>query len=343
MMRMRAALALVAGVALAVGSPMSGTAAVAAPAVVRAMDAAGTESERALRTKLDALVKTLPGRYTVRMLELDGSRRDVSIGGGSARYPASTVKLFIAYGVYDRIDAGKLSLKTKLASGPTVGQCLHSMIEPSDNFCAVDLRDRVGTTWLNGLLTAKGYPTTRWSGGTWSTTASDTARLLARLAQGDLLSKDSSARFLRLLETQIWKEAIPPGLPIGVRQASKPGTKWLASGWVQTDAAIVWGPGSRYVLAVFGSGGATIPSITRISRLVYTHLQGPIAKPFVYQRQQMVTTDPLRLRASAPSGRILLTVPKGTSVQVLDSRRLWYLVRVEGRSGWMHSGWLAAR
>ena len=303
----------------------------------------GATSERRLRASLQSLIATLPGRYTVRVRELDGGRRDVSIGGATLRYPASTIKLFIADGVYSRIDAGRLALSSKVRSGLTIAQCLRAMIEPSDNFCADDLRAKIGTAWLNGFLTAHGYPGTRFSAGIEkTTTASDAALLLTRLARGTLLSKASNARFLKQLETQIWREAIPAGLPVGTRQASKPGTKMRSTGMVQTDAAIVWGAKTRYVLTVFGSNGATIPGITSITRLVQTRLEGPVAHPFVYQRQQMRTTAAVVLRA-APRGARVAGYGAGSLVEVIDSARSWYLVRIRGKVGWVPNTYLTLR
>lgn len=303
----------------------------------------GATSERRLASALRVLLPTLPGRYTVRVHELDGGRRDVSIGGGTHRYPASTIKLFIAYGVYSRIDAGALTLASRVRSGLTVAQCLRAMIEPSDNFCADDLRALVGTSWLNAFLVTQGYPGTQFSAGIEkTTTASDAARLLTRLARGTLLSTGSTARLLTQLETQVWREAIPAGLPKGVRQASKPGTRMRPSGMVQTDAAIVWGAKTRYVLTVFGSNGATIPSITRIARLVQTRLEGPVVHPFVYDRQQMRTTAAIVLR-TAPGGSRIGGYPAGTRVEVIDSARSWYLVRIGAKVGWMPNTRLVLR
>jgi beta-lactamase class A len=303
----------------------------------------GVTSERSLRAALLRLLPGLPGRYTLRVRELDGGRRDVSIGGATLRYPASTSKLFIAYGVYRRIDQGRLSLTSTVRSGLTVAQCLRAMIEPSDNFCADDLRAKVGTAWLNGLLKQQGYPGTRFLAGIEkTTTASDTARLLARLARGTLLSKASTARLLKQLETQVWREAIPPALPKGTKQASKPGTKMRPTGMVQTDAAIVWGVRTRYVLTVFGSHGATIPSITRIARLVQTRLEGKVVDPFVYDRRQMRTTGTVVLRRS-PGGDPIAAYPAGTRIEVIDSARTWYLVRIGAKVGWVPNARLVLR
>lgn len=307
----------------------------------------GTTSERRLRARLAALLRQLPGKYTVEVRELDGGRRVVRVDASRHREPASIFKLFVAYGVYTRIDRGTLSADDRVRSGLTVGACLRAMIEPSDNFCAHDLRTRIGTAWLNRLLHANGFTgTTFWYDGhrTKTTTTADVARLLTRLARGELVSRASSARLLHRLETQVWREAIPPGLPDGVRQASKPGTLATATGLVQTDSAIVWGPRSRYVLVVMGSNGATTGAITRISRTVYRELEGAVRRPFVYDRQQMRATAGIVLtRAASRGSQVLGRYPAGTRVEVIDSVRTRYLVRIAGRVGWVDNTHLTLR
>jgi beta-lactamase class A len=339
--------ALLAG--LLVGALVLG---VAAPARADGPTADGSAaraaaSEDRLRARLTALLPQLPGRYTVEARELDGAHRLVRIDPARHREPASIFKLFVAYGVFTRVDRGALSLDDRVRSGLSVRTCLRAMIEPSDNFCAHDLRARIGTAWLNRLLHEHGFRgTTFWYDGrrTKTTTTADVARLLTRLARGELVSRASSKRFVRLLETQVWREAIPPGLPNGVRQASKPGTLSTPTGLVQTDSAIVWGPRSRYVLVVLGSNGATTAAITRISKVVYRGLQGRLRDPFGYDRQQMRSTGGLVLtawvsRRSAVLGRY----PAGTRVEVVDSIRTRYLVRIAGRVGWVDNTRLTLR
>lgn len=304
-------------------------------------------SEQRLHAQLAALLPELPGKYTIEVRELDGARRLVRFSASKHREPASIYKLFIAYGVFTRIDAGTLRYGDRVASGLTVRSSLRAMVEPSDNFSAQDLLARVGKPWLNRLLHSHGFTgTTFWYDGrrTKTTTTADVAKVLARLARGQLVSKASTARFEHLLETQVWREAIPPGLPDGVKQASKPGTLWTASGIVQTDSAIVWGPRSRYVLVVMGSNGATTHAITRISRVVYRGLEGPIGRAFVYDRQQMRATGALVLTDSASRhSRVLGRFGAGTRVEVVDSVRTRYLVRIAGILGWVDNAHLTLR
>lgn len=338
------AIALTAGVGVAPAhAEASGATGFRGVAVTRA----GAASERRLRAELVGLAKQLPGRYTVEVRELDGEHRLVRIDAAKHREPASVYKLFVAYGVLTRIDQGTLSYDDRVRSGLSVRTCLRAMTEPSDNYCAQDLLAEVGIARLNRLLHRNGYAgTTFWYDGhrTKTTTTADVARLLAALARGRLVSPASTRRFVRLLETQVWREAIPPGLPDGVRQASKPGTLWTSTGLVQTDSAIVWGPRSRYVLVVMGSNGATTHAITRISAAVYRELEGRIRSPFVYDRKQMRATGRLVLTTTASrASPVLGRYPAGTRVEVIDSVRTRYLVRIAGRTGWVDNTHLVLR
>jgi hypothetical protein len=307
----------------------------------------GKTSEESLEAKVASLIRRLPGDYTVRVRELDNGRRKVSIGGRNDREPASSSKIFIAYAVYKKIDEGTLRYTSKVSSGLTVDQCLRAMIEPSDNYCAIELRNKVGLSYLNKLIDKGGYTDTHFwyaKGKTKVTSATDLADLIARLGYGNLLSKDSTARFLKLLKTQVWREGIPPGLPNNVVQASKPGSLWAPGGMVQTDVAFVWGGRTRYAIAVMGYNGATTGSITKISKLVYTHLQGSFPTAFVYDKQQMASTKTVELRSGAGSKtKLLRTYPKGTKIEVIDSIRNWYYVRVAGKTGWMLNSGMTLR
>ena len=93
-----------------------------------------------------------------------------------------------------------------------------------------------------------------------------------------------------------------------------------------------------------GSNGATTHAITRISKAVYRELEGAGRAPFVYDRQQMRATGKLVLTVSASrSSRVLGTYRAGTKVEVIDSRRTRYLVRIAGRTGWIDNAHLVLR
>lgn len=308
--------------------------------------AAPITSEK-LEVRIAKLVRSLPGGYAVSVRELDGDKRTASIRSGRQLEPASSAKLFIAYAVYKKIDRGDLSLDSHVSSGLSVRACLRAMIEPSDNYCAAELRHKVGNRFLNRLLAHDGYDDTHFwyaRGRTKVTSTSDMVTLLSRLERGELLSKKSTKRFLGQLRTQVWRDTIASGLPANIVQASKPGALSTGSGMVYTDAAIVYGKKTRYVIAIMGYHGSTIRSIVRISRLVYTGLEGKFTRSFHYTKAQMVSTRAITLRAGpGRSSRVLRSFAKGVKVQVISSRHSWYYVRAGGSVGWMYNSGLKLR
>ncbi|MFD1722280.1 serine hydrolase [Amnibacterium endophyticum] len=303
-------------------------------------------SEAQLGRRVRGLLRSLPGDYAVDVQELDGDRHALRIDADEPHEPASTSKVFVAFAVLHRVDRGALALDDRLDNGLEVQECLRAMLQVSNNECSVGLQQAIGAPGFSGVVRAAGFEDTAVAYGDGQanlTTASDVSDLMARLARGDLLSPGSTALMVDLLERQVWREAIPQGLPKGVRQASKPGTLLPSTGFVQTDTAIVWGSRTRYVLTVLGSRGATIEGISRISRAVHEALQGPVDDPFVYDRQQLVTTTDTALRADGAGTTVLAVLPAGTPAEVLTSVRDWWLVRADGREGWVQQGDLALR
>ena len=306
-------------------------------------------SEQALLNKLNALLPTVPGKHTVSVSEVGGLKRAVSIRGGDRLEPASTIKLFAAYAVLKRVEAGTLFYSTKLSSGLTVAECMRVMIHVSDNLCHTDLMRIMGVDTMNALFAANGYTGTHYAGmwkGTYysykTSTSNDLNTLLLRLNAGTLLNASNSNYLLTLMKSQIWRGRIPSGLPPGVVQASKPGELWVSSGLTESDAAIVYAPRGTYVISILGVNGSTKASLARISRVVYEHFNGPISRTATFVVPEMYATAATVLRSS-PGGPAIASIPKGTLVEVITSSRQWYQVKVNGRGGYTSSLYLGNR
>lgn len=233
-----------------------------------------------LRDALVAQIALERGDFRVSVNEIGGAGRFVSIGGDDSVEPASSIKLFYAWAVLDRADRGKLSLSRRLPSGPTWGQCMKVMIELSDNLCSADIREALGNGRLNRAFRNEGFSSTRIlldEAGQYAgkrTSTADLTTLLTRLEAGSLLSPQSSRHFHNLLRNQIWRSRIAAGTPQGTVVESKPGELAVDSKLVQTDAAIVRGPVSTYVVTIMAERGATKRALKRLSRIVFEGLQG---------------------------------------------------------------------
>lgn len=306
-------------------------------------------SEQALLKKLNALLPTLKGVHNVTVRELVGMKRTVSVRGGNRDEPASSIKLFALYGALKRIEQGKLYYSTELSSGVTLSQCMHALIHVSDNYCHTDLLHLMGNDNLNAQFAREGYTGTHYAGnwkGTYysykTSTTNDMTALLQKLYNGTLLNKSNSTYMINLLKTQIYRMSLPSGLPPGVVQASKPGEMWISSGMVQTSAAIVYAPKGAYTLAIMGHNGSTDPSLAAISKLVYEHFNGAFSKTATFAVQQMATKHSAKLRSS-PGGSAIATIPAGAYAEVEAGVRLWYHVKVNGKTGYMSSADLKNR
>jgi len=180
---------------------------------------------------------------------------------------ASIYKLFVAYDVYKKIDAGSVSYNDDLARYGTSGSvstCLTAMITVSDNDCGKALGKLVVWADLDTLLAKEGYSHTVLNNydatGTLVcdklTSASDVARLLEKLYDGTLLSKTSSAQFIELLKGDDIDYMLPAGFPSGTVIAHKVG--FLDQ--YQHDAGIVYGTKKTMLVVMLTKGWTTAPT-----------------------------------------------------------------------------------
>ena len=321
---------------------------------VQALDECSTiDDDRAasaavLTAALQARISTLPGTYSVSVRELGGLQTAVSIRGGVAQEPVSVIKVFVAYAVLDRIDRGLVSFASPTRSGVSVGECLRVMIHVSDNYCHHDLVALVGVSNLTTQLRAEGYRGTSYTGASSGsvpyasklTSTDDLALLLSRLERGELLSPAMTAHFMTLLETQLWRSKIPSGVAAGVPVANKTGSAWTSAGWYHSDAGIVSAPAGPYVVAVLGSGGASVTGVREISRIVYEHFNGTGSPAATFSDLNLVTAGPVTYYRYSNSSTPLGTIPAGVRLETTESARTWYLVTYNGSGVWVHSSGL---
>lgn len=298
----------------------------------------GPELTAAVRTQL----ADERGVYRLSVRELGGANRTIDIDGGHAMEPASSIKIFYAWLALKRVDSGRLSLSARLPSGVTWGKCLEVMIVVSDNLCSADIREALGNRWVNRAFANAGFddtrvllsPTGAYRGKRSS--AADLTDFLVELESGNLLSSESTARMHELLRGQVWRTRIGGGTPQGVMVESKPGQLAVNNRMVETDAAIVRGPYSTYVISVMGENNAKKSAIRNISQIVYEGLQGEsVALRASYPRAQYVARRNVGI-SSAYRGSVAAIVPSGRPVQLKLTSRLDAYVHVDG-IGW---GWV---
>jgi beta-lactamase class A len=242
-----------------------------------------------LRQQILDYLDSQPGRYGVAVEDL-ATHHVTLIDADQTFESASTYKLLVMYCVYQQLSTGKLSLDTSIAitdtdavedepdSGlyvgdtVTVGYALRSMIEISSNAAAYALARTVGG-WDRVVTAAEELGmmgTTRDETNGFVTTPNDMLTFLLALTQLKLVSPEASDSMLLLLARQPNNDRIPAELPDGVLVAHKTGE--LPE--VRNDVGIVFAPGGRYVICVFGAGDKGTEAdmsiaIAHVSRLAY--------------------------------------------------------------------------
>ncbi len=201
------------------------------------------------------------GQYGVVIKELGGRKRNASLNAHTQFLTASLYKVFVSQYLYSKVESGQLSLSDYMG-GYNVGNCLEQMIVVSSNACGHGLGVAIGWENLNTHVHSLGFKETTISE-TKYTSAGDMAKFLEKLQGGTLLGRTFNATLINYLKRQIYRNAIPAGVP-GISVADKPGYY----GYYWHDAAIVYHPKGAYILVVLsrGSGNYAIRDLsTRVS------------------------------------------------------------------------------
>lgn len=202
---------------------------------------------------VDAFAKKYPGQTSVVVTDLNDAAT-ASTDADDATVSASLYKLFVAWGIYQKIDNGSLTLQSTTSTGLPVGQCLYAMITVSDNDCGQALGGMVGWAALDSSLANIGLTHTTTNNYDANgnlindkyTTAHDVALFLDKLYHGQLLSQKSTDAFMTLLKEDQLNTWLPSGLPSGTVIAHKTGALYN----LVHDAGIIYTGNAEYLLVV---------------------------------------------------------------------------------------------
>lgn len=247
----------------------TGNASVTVPIVITPARIVYERSYSATSTGLGVLlgdVAAAKGGYGMAAIELGGLGRSASANGDKQFTSASTYKLFVAYGVFQRIKGGQMHWSDIVYGSKTAEKCFDDMIVVSDNACATALGNTVGWSSINSMMQTIGLAHTAVVPGAHLTTANDLATFLRQLQNGTLVSASDRDRLIAAMKRNIYRSGIPAG--IGVTVADKVG---FVDGYLN-DAAIVYGPKTTYVMVIL-SKGSTWAHIADAAKQVHTYLQ----------------------------------------------------------------------
>ena len=215
---------------------------------------------------LDAIVQDLASARgaSLTVLELGGQGRRAEALGNKQWTSASMYKIYVAYALLKKIDAGEMQWSDGITFGKDAAACFEAMIVLSDNVCAHGLGDRIGWGTVESMVRAVGLHSTR-VGGVNLTTANDLVLFLTKLEDGSLLPQHSRDKLLHAMRRQIYRSGIPTGT--GSAVSNKVGYV----GSVRHDAGIVYGSKGVYIVAIM-TPGAAWPSIADTARQLHTFL-----------------------------------------------------------------------
>ena len=221
-----------------------------------------SSTQAGLQALLNDLAKD-KGDYAIAVRRANG---EATVVNGSKQYhPASTYKMFVAWAVLKRIEAGQMKWTDTAEGGRTVESCFEVMIVNSDNPCGEWLGVKIGWTNLNNQLKGIGLSCTNLSSA-WLSCAQDETLFLSKLESGQILTGESRAKLLDAMKRQVYRSGIPAG--VGTAVADKVG---FISGYLH-DAAIVYASGGTYQLTIM-TKGSSWSQIADAARQINAQLQ----------------------------------------------------------------------
>jgi beta-lactamase class A len=207
-----------------------------------------------VQSLIEDWTESLPAAALASVVVLDSDGEEIAMYNPDEVYFAASIyKLYVAYAGYQAIDAGETDPDENYVGDSTRVECLDLMIRESDSPCAEKMWLEIGKDTLTKQLMTYGIENTNMTAIT--TTASDVAVLLVRIAQGAEISDSSRAKFLESMRTQVYRDTFNKGFSEDITVYNKIGFNGLQE---YHDAAIIeLSDGRRAVLSVLTNGVGT--------------------------------------------------------------------------------------
>ena len=235
-----------------------------------------TRVDASLQAAIEAEVAGFDGVVGVYVRHLP-SGRTATLRADETFPTASTIKVPILVGVFDRIESGALALDqplvfhdslrygddglfSQLQDGATVAlhMAVEQMLSASDNTASLWLQALADPHHINDWLAGHGFPVTRVNSRTpgreaeyarlgWGqTTPAELADLVRRIVDGDAVSPSADHEMHRLLTRTHYDDEAISALPPSVQVASKQGAVMEA----RSEVVYVHAPSGPYLLCV---------------------------------------------------------------------------------------------
>ncbi|GAA0547643.1 serine hydrolase [Chitinophaga japonensis] len=268
------------------------------------------QEDRRLAAKLRPLLARHHGIAGIYVHHLK-TNRVVAINADTLFPTASTIKVPIMIGIFDRIEKGELQYRQPLVyrdsllyegedilgsfkDGEKIGldKVMMLMLTMSDNTASLWLQSLAGGgQQINAWLEAQGFTHTRVNSRTpgreenrrqygWGqTTPREMARLLEMIYKGEVVSKAASERMYRNLTRNYWDTEGLLQVPPGVRTASKNG----AVNASRSEVVMVNAPHGDYVYSIITKenqdqrwerDNEAWELLRRVAGLIWQHYEG---------------------------------------------------------------------
>ncbi|HVK97094.1 MAG TPA: serine hydrolase [Flavisolibacter sp.] len=233
--------------------------------------------DKKLQRQLEQLLNGFNGDIGIYVKNLENNKM-ASYNADTIFPTASMVKIPIMIGVMDKINSGALHYEQELQykdsllyagvdilgsfkNGEKIelGKIMMLMLTMSDNTASLWLQSLAGTgARINAILDSLGFQHTRvnsrtpgrdanWRQYGWGqTTPRELATLMERIAKGEIISSEASARMLRLLGRNYWDTNAISQIPSDVFVASKNG----AVNQSRSEVLFVKGRDAKYVFCI---------------------------------------------------------------------------------------------
>jgi beta-lactamase class A len=219
------------------------------------MNGTAQRTDHRLQRQIEDLVKDFNGDIGVYVHDLS-KNKIVEVNADTIFPTASIVKIPILLGIMHKIETGQLQYHQRLTytdslfysegddilssfkNGTSIelSKVLMLMLTISDNCASLWLQGLAGSgVAINQILDSAGIKDTRVNSRTpgrelnrtkygWGqTTPREISNIMERIVKGEMLSKESDAKMLRLLGRQYWDEEALSQIPPGVFTADKNG------------------------------------------------------------------------------------------------------------------------
>ncbi|MCX6331824.1 MAG: class A beta-lactamase-related serine hydrolase [Bacteroidetes bacterium] len=219
------------------------------------MNGTAQRTDHRLQRQIEDLVKDFNGDIGVYVHDLS-KNKIVEVNADTLFPTASIVKIPILLGIMHKIETGQLQYHQRLTytdslyysegddilssfkNGTSIelSKVLMLMLTISDNCASLWLQGLAGGgIAINQILDSTGFKDTRVNSRTpgrelnrtkygWGqTTPREISNIMERIVKGEMLSKESDAKMLRLLGRQYWDEEALSQIPPGVFTADKNG------------------------------------------------------------------------------------------------------------------------